>query len=53
MMTRSPGCKITAFTALRTFLRELGLTPASRSLVKVIPRPLAPGELTGNAFADL
>jgi hypothetical protein len=53
VMTRSPACKITAYTALRTFLRELGLTPASRSLVKVAPRVFAPGEMTGNPFVDV
>lgn len=53
VLTRSPTCNITAHTALRMFLRELGMTPASRSLVSVTPNRLAPGEKTGNPFVDL
>jgi phage terminase small subunit len=53
VMTRSPHCKITAHMALRMFLRELGMTPASRSLVSIAPKVFAPGESTGNPFADV
>jgi hypothetical protein len=50
---REPDCTIAALTALRIALRELGMTPASRSLVSATPLPYASGQSTGDSFADI
>jgi phage terminase small subunit len=60
---RDPNCSMSAYTALRVGLRELGLTPASRSLVVPAVFGAQPGAvfgfaedgrpLTGNEFADV